>query len=80
MALICTPPANCGRKSHHAVLPNAGAPGAQVVGSGSPPANGTPSRLGLNVSAWVVASVVSTPSRYSRGTVPFPDPIVVEER
>ena len=63
-----------GSKSHQAVLPKL-LPAPHEVGSGSPPPPvGRPSRLGLKVSACVVASVVSTVSRYC-----LPE-IVVEPR
>src|SRR5215204_985777 len=62
LALICTPPAVGGLKSHQAVLPY-DVPSGQAVGSGSPPPNGRPSRLGSKRSGCVVASVVSSASR-----------------
>src|SRR5215207_7427714 len=60
-ALICTRPAVGGLKSHQAVLPY-DVPSGQVVGSGSPPPNGRPTRLGSKRSDCVVAWLVSTVS------------------
>ncbi len=58
----------------------AGGVPAQLVGSGLPPPNGTPSRFGSNVSAWVVASVVSTRSLKRAGSEPSGALIVVYAR
>ncbi len=58
--VTCASPSSSGWKSYQTVLPKL-VP-AHWVFSGPAPPSGAPVELGLNRSAWVVASVVSTVS------------------